>query len=599
LVLDPLARPPDFIARMLAAARIEEDEDRLKEWRDRWLAYTGRKDDVLEVADGDPDDNVLVPYEQLVVNKGRSYLFGKGETRFIVEQASVEGETPDADKPPGGARAGGAPGGGTAPGGAAGAAGDRTKANGSNTMQDWLDEVWKRNWKKTLLLKYATNGGVFGHGYIKILNEAPYPRLVNLDPMTVTPTWDDEDIEKVLAYEIIYNTEDDDGEEVIHRETIEREELEPEEPAPTNQTTAAQQNPADTQPTPPATPAQGDETSSRPPGAPDPPTPALNLAVVPQQRTQWIITQWEARPDDDDWVQVEPPAIWPFEWSPVIDNQNLPLPNEYLGMSDIEQAQMQLARAIDRLLSNLNRIVRLHAHPFLYTVGLSQQEVRQLELSLDPDSLTNLPNPDADLRALEMQSDLSSSVTLYLKVKELWHEITRLPEVAVGKTENVGALSGVALEILYGPLAEATDDKHCTYGDMLIELNRRLLDLGGFGYDNWVNIEWPITIPQDKSTEVAYLNQLKTLGASEETLLAMAGLDPKREKEMRRQEAEENMKMNMQQMAATQAVAGETPQESQQAAQQSSQEQAKEEQREQVSRGSQPGSGQFGRNARR
>ncbi|MEJ7872204.1 MAG: phage portal protein [Rubrobacteraceae bacterium] len=564
-------RPPSYIARLLASARAEDEIDRQVEWRERWLAYMGRKEPVLEVEEGDPDDNVLVPYEQMVVNKGRSFLFGKGDIRFTIEQESVDTpsppSTPAADPANGSAPIPNTPG--------PLAAANPQAASGSSTMQKWLDETWKRNWKKTLLLKYATNGGIFGHGFLKIIHEAPYPRLVNLDPATVTAHYDDQDIERVNAYEIVYNTVDDDGVEIIHKELIEREELDEEVQVEKNVTETTSR----------------DTSATRPPGAPEPPEAAINLAPIPQPSVQWTITHLEADHDDDDWVTVEGPDVWPYEWPPVIDNQNLPVPNEYLGMSDIELAQMNLARAIDRLLSNLGRIVRLHAHPFLFTTGLTDQEVMQMQLALDPDSITNLPAPDAKLQALEMQSDLGSSITLFMKLKELWHEVTRIPEVSTGKTENVGPLSGVALEILYGPLAEATDDKHCTYGDMLIELNRRLLDLGGYGYENWVNIEWPETIPKDAQSEGAILMQDKQLGASEETLLAKRGYDPKREKELRKQEAEENMAMNAQSMGMQQAVAGETPQESQQAAQK--------EQREDVSRGSQPGSGQFGRNANR
>lgn len=567
--LDP--RTPNFIARMLAASRVNEEVDRREEWRVRWLAYMGRKDPVLEVEPDDPDDNVLVPYEQMVVNKGRSFLFGKGEIRFTIEQASSESPSTPSRSVSGAEIP-------TTP--SADASANPQASGGTSTMQTYLDEMWKRNWKKTLLLKYATNGGVFGHGFLKIINEAPYPRLVNLDPATVEVIYDDQDIEKVLSYEIVFNTTDEDDNEIIHKEVIEREELEiSEESAPIQAPDSS-------------TPASVTGTDSiRPPGAPEPPEPAINLAPIPQPKTQWIISHFEADHDDDEWVLVEGPDVWPYQWPPVIDNQNLPVPNEYLGMSDIELAQMNLARAIDRMLSNLNRIIRFHAHPFLYTLGLTESEVMQLELNLTPDSITNIPNPDGDLKALEMQSDLSSSITLFLKLKELWHEVTRIPEVATGKTENVGPLSGVALEILYGPLAEATDDKHCTYGDMLIELNRRLLDLGGFGYENWVNIEWPETIPKDAQAEGAMLLQDKQLGASEETLLAKRGYDPAKEKELRKQEAEENMQLNMTQMAATQAASGETPAESQQVAQQ--------QQREEVSRGSQPGSGQFGRNASR
>jgi hypothetical protein len=563
-----LDRPPSFVARLLAEARAEDDIDRQKEWRERWLAYMGRKDPVLEVEEGAPDDNVLVPYEQLVVNKGRSFLFGKGETRFVIEQESEEGPAPPGQN-----------------------GANRQAEGASSSMQNWLDETWKRNRKKTLLLKYATNGGVFGHAFMKIINELPYPRLVNLDPATVTAEYDDEDIEKVLAYEIVFNTQDDDGNEIIHKERIEREELDEAAGDATREEggealrvgrAAASSGTANRE-------AQG---ASRPPGAPEPPEPAVNLAPVPQPTTQWVITHYEADHDgDDEWVIVEGPDVWPYPWPPVIDNQNLPVPNEYLGMGDIELAQMNLARAIDRLLSNLGRIVRLHAHPFLYTTGLTDQQLMQVELSLDPDSITALPSPDAELKALEMQSDLGSSITLFLKLKELWHEVTRIPEVAVGKTENVGALSGVALEILYGPLAEATDDKHCTYGDMLVELNRRLLDLGGYGYETWVNIEWPETIPKDAAGEVTILAGDKALGASERTLLAKRGYDPDREAEQRAEEAKRNMELNAAGMGMRQAITGQTDGQVR--------EEARTEQRREATRGSQPGSGQFGRNARR
>ena len=48
-------------------------------------------------------------------------------------------------------------------------------------------------------------------------------------------------------------------------------------------------------------------------------------------------------------------------------------------------------------------------------------------------------------------------------------------EVSVGKVDNIGALSGVALEILYQPLMELTYVKQMTYGPLLEEVNRRAL----------------------------------------------------------------------------------------------------------------------------
>lgn len=555
-----IPRSPDYISRLLAASRIDEDIDRLGEARERWLAWIGRKDNVLEVAEGDPDDNILVPYEQLVVNKSRSFLFGKGDIKFEIE-------TPDADT-----------------------AGDQTQA-GESVMQTHLDNVWRRNWKKTFLLKLATNGGVFGHCYIKILNEAPLPRLINLDPATVDVTWDEEDIDKVMAYEIITNRTDDDGNEVVHKEVIEREELGEDEGQEDILTTAAAAASRQTGPGVTSAAADAGATPERPAGAPDPPDPAINLALVPQQLVQWKVNHYEAGHDDDDWIRVAPEAIWPYPWPPVIDCQNVPVPNEYYGISDLEPAVLSLIKGVDRLLSNMNRIIRFHGHPFLYTVGLTTQEAQQIELSLDPDSITNIPNPDGDLRSLEMQSDLASSIEVFKRVKELVHEVTRIPEIATGKVENVGPMSGVALEILYGPLQELTEDKRCTYGDMLHELNRRLLDLAGFGPDNWVNNVWPETIPKDLEAEGRVLNQDKALGASERTLLAKRGYDPDKEAKQRQEEAERNMQLNMQGQQAQLAITGQTDQDVQQ--------DARQEQQREATRGSTPGSTQFGRNATR
>src|SRR5690606_15610206 len=86
---------------------------------------------------------------------------------------------------------------------------------------------------------------------------------------------------------------------------------------------------------------------------------------------------------------------------------------------------------------------------------------------------------------------------LYERLREALHEVARVPEVATGRMENVGQLSGVALSILYQPLIEKTETKRCTYGDLLVELNRRMLALGGFGEDNITVLHWPELLPGD------------------------------------------------------------------------------------------------------
>jgi len=113
------------------------------------------------------------------------------------------------------------------------------------------------------------------------------------------------------------------------------------------------------------------------------------------------------------------------------------------------------------------------------------------------------------------------------------HEISQIPEVATGKTEGIGALSGVAMAILYQPLLEKTEDKRGTYGEMLIELNRRLLALGGFGEENRTVLHWPELLPSDPLQERQTLMLDQQLGASQDTLLTKAGYDPDLERQKR------------------------------------------------------------------
>jgi hypothetical protein len=142
-----------------------------------------------------------------------------------------------------------------------------------------------------------------------------------------------------------------------------------------------------------------------------------------------------------------------------------------------------------------------------------------------------LPSPDAELHNLEMLSDLSSAIEFYKRLKEALHEISQIPEVALGKLESTNGLSGLALQILYQPLLEKTDTKRQLYGEMLVDLNRRMLEVGGYGADNFTEIHWKEMLPKDQkeTRETALIDG--QLGVSDDTLLMQLGYDPDLERE--------------------------------------------------------------------
>jgi len=187
------------------------------------------------------------------------------------------------------------------------------------------------------------------------------------------------------------------------------------------------------------------------------------------------------------------------------------------------------------VLSNLARIIRFHAHPKTWGRGFLAD---QLKVAVDETIV--LPSPDAELHNLEMESDLSSSIAFYERLREALHEISRIPEVATGKLDRTGQLSGVALAILYQPLLEKTESKRRTYGDMLVELNRRLLALGGYGEENHTVIHWPELLPRDmlQERQAALLDE--QLGVSRDTILTRLGYDAELEAQKRELENDED-----------------------------------------------------------
>jgi SPP1 Gp6-like portal protein len=461
---------------MLTQLMLEQFEvaerERLLRIRQAWKAYHGQTERPLRETKSDPKgaDNVRLNFGRLFVNKGVSFLFG------MDLQFEVDGE----------------------------------KKSEADT---WLSECWDANRRMTTLLRLGINGGVCGHAFLKLIAPAPprpggkppgtpgeggrpYPRIVVLDPACVTVRWQPDDYEQVISYTIHWHGVDPrTSKPVAYRQVIER------VPSPESQV-----------------PSQlGTRDFGCPLGG----------------GTYWLITDQESHEDRGIWVTTRE-AGWPFPWAPVLHCQNLPCPNEFWGLSDLEEDVLAANHALNFVVSNINRILRIHAHPKTWGSGFSATELR-----IGVDETIVLPGQDAKLQNLEMLSDLSSSLDFARQLKEALHEIARIPEVATGKVENLGQLSGLALQILYGPLVELTGTKRLLYGELLEELGNRLLELGGYGGGHRITTQWPQVLPNDPKGEAETALLHGELGVSRDTLISRLGMDPVVEREKRRREQEE------------------------------------------------------------
>lgn len=346
--------------------------------------------------------------------------------------------------------------------------------------EQFLDDVWDANGKMSLLQNVALNGGVCGHVYVKLVPDGlttedgrTVTRLVNLDPAIVRPFWSPDDLSDVLWYKVEYEAAGPRG-QIFKKQMIER-----------------------------------------------------------QDNGTWLITDYAA--EGLKMYREVGKTVWPYQFAPICDWQNLPAPNVYFGASDLEDVTMN--DGINATVSDIQRILRFHGHPKTIGTGF-----KATELNTGIDEMIVLPNAEAKVYNLEMQSDLTAALKHAANLIDLYLRMARIPNLDPANV-NVGALSGFALRILYGDLLEKTDVKRQTYGEGIKELNRRLLAIAGKQGVRPARIVWQNPLPENKTELTAQLdNEINKLGVtSKETAAQDLGRDYEVERErMAAEKTDEN-----------------------------------------------------------
>jgi hypothetical protein len=128
----------------------------------------------IRVRSNQADDNLVVNYTGLLLNRSVSRLFDQG----------IEFEYGDA-----------------------------------SAQQTYIDGVYKANLKPILLHKMGMYGGESGMVFNKIVTGGLFTRLVPLDPAFMSIDTDPDDLDKVIRYTIQYKTVGLDGKEISKKET--------------------------------------------------------------------------------------------------------------------------------------------------------------------------------------------------------------------------------------------------------------------------------------------------------------------------------------------------------------------------------------------
>lgn len=438
----------DAISETLLSQVRQAELHRLAKFEQAWRYYLGDHDTPLKRKPTDPDDNVRVNLARVIVDKGVSYLFGKGGVQISAEAAvGDEQEAPDA------------------------------------AVDSPTEEAWQAALKASspqLLQKTGQNGAVTGQVFWRLVSDQPGSvRILNLDPAGMSPIWDPDDYETILEWQQTWST-------IVLD-------------------------------------AQGR------------PKPVVRRRRDEQQESgEWLTHLEQAEGHANRWEPYAEPEPWPFEFAPILSTQNLPMANEFWGLSDIEYDVLHLNDVVNAVASNLRKIVRHHGTPTLVASGMGDGA----GIKLTDEGVLLLPDSDSKLTAIELLSNIGGVIEYLDKIQDALMEVARTPASGVDKLGNVGNLSGRALRIMYEPLIEKTETKHETYGEFLEDAVERVARVTGIEDPEDPQIVWPDPLPTDEMEERQVAIADQTLGVSNETLLERLGYDPATEMERQAAEAE-------------------------------------------------------------
>lgn len=407
---------------------IESEERRQRHLYRAYKAYAGATEPAFR---GDPnDDSVRLSWPRLIVDKGVNWLFGKD---LHIELGS-----------------------------------------GSTDDEEWLNTAWPMDRRMVQLQKLAINGGISGHVFAKLVSVAgsEFPKLVILDPLTVTATFNPDDIEETMGYKIQYS-------------------------------------------------------------AISPDTGKPILFVQRHQRNEggtWTITD-TTEDAGSGRILTSRAYEWPFSFPQIVECQNLPAANEYWGEADLNFEVLELCETIEEIASHTNKMVRIYANPILWVAGLSGDAAGELDLT--PGGVVLLPDADMRLNQVEPKADVAGSLNTYTRFIDDLHSFTHIPKIATDATQGqqIGRASGSAMRYHYTPIIERTEMKRRTYGSFISEVVRRMFAVAGKSLPRAPHLMWAEMVP-DPMADIQRAQALVTLGASKDTVWRTAGItDPTAEEE--------------------------------------------------------------------
>lgn len=154
---------------------------------------------------------------------------------------------------------------------------------------------------------------------------------------------------------------------------------------------------------------------------------------------------------------------------PVIHIANMPVSGSPWGLSDAHDIFV-LNREYNEKATDISDIINYHAAPVTVITG-----AKASQLEKGPKKVWGGLPKDAQVFNLELGGNLQSPLEYLELLKRSMHELTGVPETALGQIQPISNTSGVALSIQFQPLMNRYNLKKVQYGAGIERINELIL----------------------------------------------------------------------------------------------------------------------------
>lgn len=158
-----------------------------------------------------------------------------------------------------------------------------------------------------------------------------------------------------------------------------------------------------------------------------------------------------------------------YGFIPIVHIKNKPNSAGYYGKSDMNDI-LKINKVYNELMQQLKAVIDYHITPTTVITGASAKSLKKGLGQI----WSGLP-AEANVFNLGLDVDLSATVNYAKDLKTAMHELSDVPENALGKIQAISNTSAAALQITYHPLMQQADIKAMTYGEGISKVNSMIL----------------------------------------------------------------------------------------------------------------------------